>query len=310
MEIHWDGAAHRDWRRLTADAEFCALEQSWAYGEAMSMRPGTEVRRAIVRDRDGPAAAVQCFARRLGPAVTLVQILRGPVWVRPGLSGNQELAAFRCIDATIKRGPRELLFWTPEQHGPAETDALMRQFGRRRIITGFGSAIVDLGVEPERLRAGLHVKWRNALSNAEAGPLDSGRIRDAGATAWLVERYHALQRKRRFGGPTAATLRHMIDGAPREDSVMLRATLDGDPVAGAAFIRHGRVATYTIGWAGPRGRRHNAGALLLWRGMLALRDRGVARLDLGGIDTRRAPGIARFKLGAGGAPYALAGTYL
>ena len=66
----------------------------------------------------------------------------------------------------------------------------------------------------------------------------------------------------------------------------------------------------TVGWAGPQGRWHNAGTLLLWRGLLALRGRGVARLDLGGIDTRRAPGIARFKLGTGATPYALAGTYL
>lgn len=310
MDIHWDGVSRRDWRRLTEGAEWCALEQSWAYGEAMSARPGTEVRRAVVKDRDGPAAAVQIFARRLGPVITLMQILRGPVWIRHGLSSGQKLTALQCIVATIKRGPREILFWTPEQHDPAETDALMRQCGRRRIITGYGSAILDLDTDPDRLRAGLHVKWRNALTNAESGPLDSGRIRDAGSARWLLEQYHALQRKRRFGGPTATTLHHIIDSAPREDIVMLRATLDGDPVAGALFVRHGAAATYTVGWAGPQGRRHNAGALLLWRGMLALRERGAARLDLGGIDTRRAPGIARFKLGTGGRPYALAGTYL
>ena len=310
MEIHWDGVARRDWRRLTEDAEWCALEQSWAYGEAMSVRAGTEVRRAVVKDQHGPIAALQVFARRFGPFVTLAQILRGPVWVRHGLSRGQKLSALQCIDSTIKRGPREIFFWTPELHDPVEADALMRQCGRRRIITGHGSAILDLGIDPDRLRADLHVKWRNALTNAESGPLDSGRIRDAGSARWLLEQYHALQRKRRFGGPTAATLHHIIDGAPREDVLMLRATLDGDPVAGALFVRHGAAATYTVGWAGPQGRRHNAGALLLWRGMLALRDRGTARLDLGGIDTSRAPGIARFKLGTGGLPYALAGTYL
>jgi hypothetical protein len=310
MDIHWDGVSRRDWRRLTADADWCALEQSWAYGDAMAARPGTEVRRAVVKDRDGPAAAVQVFARRLGPFITVMQILRGPIWVRHDLSRDRKLAALQCIAATIKRGPREILFWTPELRDPAETDALMRHCGRRRIITGYGSASLDLGAEPDRLRADLHVKWRNALSNAESGPLDVGKIRDARNTRWLLEHYHTLQRNRRFGGPTAAALYHIIDGAPRDDIVMLRATLDGDPVAGALFVRHGAAATYTVGWAGPQGRWHNAGTLLLWRGLLALRGRGVARLDLGGIDTRRAPGIARFKLGTGATPYALAGTYL
>ncbi len=310
MDIHWDGVSRRDWRRLTEDADGCALEQSWAYGDAMAARPGTEVRRAVLKDRDGPAAAVQVFARRLGSFVTLVQILRGPVWVRRSPSRAQISAAIQCICTTVKRGPREILFWTPELDDTAETDALMRQCGKRRVITGYGSARLDLGAEPDLLRAGLQVKWRNALANAEAGPLEVGKVRDAGSVRRLLEHYHALQRKRHFGGPTAATLQHIVAGAPRDDIVMPRATLDRDPVAGALFIRHGRAATYSVGWSGPPGRRHNAGTLLLWRGALALRDRGTAVLDLGGIDTRRAPGIARFKLGAGGTPYALAGTYL
>jgi hypothetical protein len=43
--------------------------------------------------------------------------------------------------------------------------------------------------------------------------------------------------------------------------------------------------------------------------MLALKAQGVARLDLGTIDTRRAPGIARFKLGAGARVEVLAGSW-
>ena len=114
MDIQWDGVSRRDWRRLTADADWCALEQSWAYGDAMAARPGTEVRRAVVKDRDGPAAAIQVFARRLGPFITVMQILRGPIWVRHDLSRDKKLAALQCIAATIKRGPREIIFWTPE----------------------------------------------------------------------------------------------------------------------------------------------------------------------------------------------------
>ena len=36
---------------------------------------------------------------------------------------------------------------------------------------------------------------------------------------------------------------------------------------------------------------------------------GIERLDLGGVNTRALPGISRFKLGAGGQPLTLAGTY-
>jgi hypothetical protein len=43
---------------------------------------------------------------------------------------------------------------------------------------------------------------------------------------------------------------------------------------------------------------------------MALKERGVRRVDLGTVDTDQSPGLARFKLGAGGVPLTLAGTYL
>jgi lipid II:glycine glycyltransferase (peptidoglycan interpeptide bridge formation enzyme) len=43
--------------------------------------------------------------------------------------------------------------------------------------------------------------------------------------------------------------------------------------------------------------------------MLALREQGVRRLDLGGVDTVRSGGIARFKIGTGGQVLTLAGTF-
>ena len=57
------------------------------------------------------------------------------------------------------------------------------------------------------------------------------------------------------------------------------------------------------------GRKANAHNLLLWRGIDYLKKLGIERLDLGGVNTRVHPGISRFKLGTGGRPLTLAGTY-
>ena len=73
--------------------------------------------------------------------------------------------------------------------------------------------------------------------------------------------------------------------------------------------RHGTSATYVIGWNNDVGRRTNANTLLLWQGMLILKNENVSSFDLGGIDTHSLPGIARFKLGMGGEIASLAGTY-
>lgn len=44
--------------------------------------------------------------------------------------------------------------------------------------------------------------------------------------------------------------------------------------------------------------------------MTALRADGIATLDLGGVNTERGAGLARFKLGTGGRVHQLAGSFL
>ena len=43
--------------------------------------------------------------------------------------------------------------------------------------------------------------------------------------------------------------------------------------------------------------------------MTLLKQKGVRRLDLGGVNTASGAGIARFKIGSGGAVVQFAGTY-
>jgi lipid II:glycine glycyltransferase (peptidoglycan interpeptide bridge formation enzyme) len=61
------------------------------------------------------------------------------------------------------------------------------------------------------------------------------------------------------------------------------------------FIRHGNSATYHMGHNGPDGRVNNAHNLILWDAMRRLKALGVTRLDLGTIDAKNAPDLARFK---------------
>ena len=63
------------------------------------------------------------------------------------------------------------------------------------------------------------------------------------------------------------------------------------------------------GWADEAGRKSGAMRLVLWRAVLALKARGVAWLDLGGINPENAPGVTEFKLGTGGQAVETAGLY-
>jgi len=54
----------------------------------------------------------------------------------------------------------------------------------------------------------------------------------------------------------------------------------------------------------------NAHHLILWRATEELRERGIRTLDLGGVNTIRSAGVARFKMRTGGKVLTLAGTYI
>jgi lipid II:glycine glycyltransferase (peptidoglycan interpeptide bridge formation enzyme) len=65
-----------------------------------------------------------------------------------------------------------------------------------------------------------------------------------------------------------------------------------------------------VGWTSDQGRELNAHHLILWRAIEELRERGVRTLDLGGVNTVRSAGVARFKMRTGGKVLTLAGTYI
>ena len=95
-----------------------------------------------------------------------------------------------------------------------------------------------------------------------------------------------------------------------QTALTLRADHQGERVAAMMFLLHGTAATYQVGWSDETGRRLNAHNLLLWQAIEALQQRGVRLLDLGGVNTQRSAGIARFKMATGGTVKVLAGSYL
>jgi lipid II:glycine glycyltransferase (peptidoglycan interpeptide bridge formation enzyme) len=82
-----------------------------------------------------------------------------------------------------------------------------------------------------------------------------------------------------------------------------------DRIAAMMFLIHGEAAIYHVGWTTEKGRDLHAHNLLLWKAMEELKERGIRRLDLGGVNTIRSSGIARFKMSTGGEVVTLAGTY-
>jgi hypothetical protein len=284
MKIVRDGLTREGWQ-----AAAMPLQQSWAYGEVLS-RLGATVGRVGLVTPSGARGVAQVTRRRIGP-VRFSLLSRGPVWDGAAPTAGEEAAALRALGRAFRP-----LLATPERDGPGLA-----------LVTPRHRAHLDLTADPATLRARFDGKWRNRLTRAEGEGLclRVGRP-DPAAVAWLLHQDAALQRARGYRALPAPFTRAWLAFDPAA-AVVAEARIGGRRVAAMLFLLHAPWASYHVGWSGEAGRRSNAHALLLWQAMLRLREEGCTVLDLGDVDTERAPGLARFKIGTG-APVARLGA--
>jgi hypothetical protein len=312
LNLTWDEGKPRDWLRPLSDSAAAgpvALEQSFAYGAAVAAQSSWQVRRASVRSGRRLLAQAQFFSRRLGP-LTIDRLLRGPV-LSPDCTAEERLQ----VAAQLTEGGRlrtgRPLFWTPEEPDGAEVTGWMRQAGKRRMLTGYSTVMLDLQQPSQRLRADLDRQFRRSLVRAESGRMRIEATHGGAGLDWLLDRHEAERRRRRFVAPSAALARAITAALPgRQDLLALTARDGSTTLAGMLFLRHGNTATYYIGATTPEGRTARAHHRLIWQAMLTLQGAGVRWLDLGGLNTDTMAGVAGFKLGLGGRLVTLSGTWL
>jgi lipid II:glycine glycyltransferase (peptidoglycan interpeptide bridge formation enzyme) len=120
--------------------------------------------------------------------------------------------------------------------------------------------------------------------------------------------------KQRNAGNTAKSTGSAVtvdlNRTPVDDILHVTATQRAELIAGMILVRYGTSATYYISWNSETARQACAHHLMLWRAIVDLGQAGVTWLDLGGINTDTAAGVARFKLGLGGTPEILSETWL
>lgn len=187
------------------------------------------------------------------------------------------------------------------------SDAAHRAAGHLPVMTPQTLALLDLRPEAPARLAAQHGKWRNRLRRAQKAPLRLTQDHfDPARHDWLLRQETAQRRARGY----TALPHDFVRAYPSRQTLLIQALRDNSPVAAMLFLLHAPAATYHIGWSTPEGRRLNAHPLILWYASQTLRDRGLTQIDLGTLDTQNAPGLARFKLGSGAAPWSLGHTWL
>ncbi|OJX68161.1 GNAT family N-acetyltransferase [Magnetospirillum sp. 64-120] len=284
------------------------LLQSPAWGRVKQSGEGWAPHWAVVEDDGRAVATVQVLARRFGP-FSLARLNRGPLWQDANPDPRQVAEVLSAIRR--KWGWRRLgvVLAAPELTESPEHRAIMAQCGfHRRSVAAWSTGWLDLACGAAMLRKRLNAKWRTALTNAERNGLATDVLIGAEGMEWLLPQYLEMQKTRGFSGIPAELLQHLAANEP-DDIVTIRVRSGETPVSAVLMTRHGRSATYAIGWSNPEGRRLKGNFLALWVAAEYLRGRDCHWMDLGGIDAVNTPGIAEFKTKMNSEAYTLVGEY-
>lgn len=252
--------------------DFGEFEAFRPFQQSAAYRAAAEACGARVRELDlgcGTALAVERGGMRL--------VSRGPVWDEDVTEGEQRQALRR-----LARWPG-LTLVTPE--------APVAGFGLIPLVTPMHHAIWDLGPD---LRAGMARNWRGHLAKAERSGLRIKRG-DRRALEALIRAEAAQRVTRRYQALPQAFSLALPEAALR----IWEWRQGGEMQAAMCFVVHGRSANYHLSWGSEMARAAGVHGLMLARAAEALRAERVRWLDLGSVDSERAPGLALFKLGTG-----------
>jgi hypothetical protein len=269
--------------------DLAPLQQSEVWAEALR-RLGAEVVAL------GPDTGGHAVLRTLPLLGRTAMISRGGT----GLS----VAAAGGLRAAL--GARHLVI-----HAETERDGeALACAGFRRIAPPRRVAELDLDAPPEVLAARMSVKWRNRLRHALGQGLEvRRRPMPPDPRHWLFAAEAEAARRLRVRPMPPVLVAALCDVAPGTGQ-LFTVTRRGERLAAMLFLRHGDAATYQTGWTSAAGRALSAGNLCLWRAMVELRELGAVRIELGAADADLAPGLTRFKTGAGGVVRPLGGSWL
>lgn len=234
---------------------------------------------------------------------------RGPVWLQAVADNERSNILQQMRRMQPLTWPSATIF-SPDTVVTPESPVRIRGF--TRVITGYSTIRIDLSRTADDIRSDMQSKWRNRLVAAEASAL---RVETGGSKpaqyAWLLDKEDLQRQERAYAGLPRGFVDNYVAASadPKKSVVQLRAMIGNNPVAAMLFLLHGSSATYHIGWSNDLGRQHSAHNLLLWRAMLLLKEQGIGALDLGGVNTGRSAGLARFKIGTGGQVQTFSGSY-
>ncbi|MFT5181885.1 MAG: hypothetical protein ACI8S3_001770 [Alphaproteobacteria bacterium] len=310
FQIDWNRHSPAQWQTMLDNCARPSLTQTPAYATAITQIHGGRADYGLIRFQGKPIGMTIVTQQRGFAGAVASSLYRGPLWIYDEIPAEMLKLALQQLRRRHRWWRGRPLTFHPELGDSPENRRTLKEAGFRRIAEGYDTIWLDLSAPLETLRANLRAQWRNKLTQAEGHKTDIITGADDSQFEWLYDNHASHMEAHGYRGPSPTLLRALRHHTPADQQpLLLIAQHESAPVAGILLTRHGKSATYLIGWSGDTGRRLRAHNLLLWRAVERLKSANVQWLDLGGINTE-APGVASFKAGMGGEAITLVGGYV
>ncbi len=300
--IEW-GVPLPVWNNLFEKLPQPNLLQSPIYGRVQSVLNHQKQNLGIIYIDDHQAGLIQTLeAGILKNMIHAIIIDRGPLWFKGYGKPDHIDGALKALRETYpKRMGRKIRFIPEIENTKRNLDILTSHGFKPRPVAGYQTVWLDLDASEEQLRKNLKSGWRGSLRKAEKQNMQIEWDTDGKLLPWFVEHYKTDKEQKKYPGASPKLLlalgKAYLTG---KNTLIGRATLDGQALAGVLLLCHGNSATYQAGWTTPTGRDRCAHNLLLWNALGVLKERATRYVDLGGVNEDNAKGVKSFKEGMGG----------
>jgi hypothetical protein len=295
------------WEAMFSQVVFPHFTQAWCYGEGKRAQ-GWTVDRLAFHDDGGMVAICQVLVKRVLGLPLVARINRGPLFLQRDAPAELEASVYSAIRRRWQYLRRGLLLIAPALPLDDASSTLLAEAGfRQRRPGGWGSALIDLQLPVDRIRASVASTWRNRLNASIKAGVEVRVRQDRDGFHWMLQLHAENMMQKGFVGPDVEFVRAMIDDDPGAFWV-LQACLKGEPCAGILVARFGAHAETYLCPTTDTGRHVNAHNLLYWTAITEMKSAGCRALDVGGYTTTERYGA--FKRGLKGLEYRLSGEWI
>ena len=294
--VNWSaaGLADREWDAALARVPDANIFQSsaWARHKAdFGWRPI----RALAGGAEAPRAAVQALVKRMPGGARVL-------WARGGPVGDPRLwnAELRELLRDESGGAVIYCRVCPYREADAPTTGALGEAGWAKPKNPLDLAmtyLLDLGPDPDTLKANLSLNWRHNLKrgNARAAVADWNDPDPKEMEAM----YLSLEAFKRLPPLHRADALGSLVRALGPALVLKRVLVDGRMVALRACAVFGDSSMDLLAASAGDARKVYASYSLLWTMFLESKRLGAKAYDLGGVNPGAAPGVSDFKKGTG-----------